>query len=178
MRLFLLATIFLLFCPVFFLEQSSAVHAAEQNIKHDSSQPVNITADKLEADDKNGVFIFKGNVQARQDEFFIYAQKMTIFYSKKEADSASGEDQKRQVDKIVAEKDVSIVQFSRVATGQKAVFYQQQGRVVLTGEPRVVQGENEVEGERIEVYLNDSRSIVEGGKKQRVRAIFVPGDDQ
>jgi len=151
----------------------SATCAAEQEMKHDSNQPVNITANKLEADDNAGVFVFSGDVQAQQGEVFIYAQKMTVHY----IDAASPSDgAKRQIDKVEAEQDVRIVQLNRVATGQKAIFYHQEGRIVLTGDPRVVQGENNVAGERIIVYLNDNRSIVEGGEKQRVKAVFVPED--
>jgi len=134
-------------------------------IKHDVNQPVQITSNQLDADDKAGVFVFIGDVQAQQGDFFIYAQKMTVHY-------IQGEQQ--QLDTVIAERDVRIVQLDRVATGDKAVFYNQEGRVVLTGQPRVVQGDNAVEGERIVVYLNDNRSVVEGSTQQRVKAVFVP----
>jgi len=171
MRLLWLTMIVSLYCisSVVALEQVSC--AAAQEMKHDSSQPVNITANKLEADDKAGVFVFIGDVQAQQGDLFIYAQKMTVHYSEKKAQDDGG---KRQIDKVVAEKDVRIVQLNRVATGQKGVFYHQEGRIVLTGDPRVVQGDNNIAGERIVVYLNEDRSIVEGGGKQRVKAVFVP----
>lgn len=155
---------------------SQVACAAEQDVKHDSNQPVNITANKLEADDKAGIFVFSGNVQAQQGEVFIYAQKMTVHYSA--TTGSSDGDNKRQIDKVVAEKDVRIVQFDRVATGQKGIFFQQEGRVVLSGDPRVVQGDNNVAGERIVVYLNENRSVVEGGEKQRVKAVFVPEGKQ
>lgn len=148
-----------------------AVYAADQEVKHDNTQPVNISANQLEADDKAGVFVFIGNVQAQQGEVFIYAKKMTVHYSKV---ANTDSDSKRQIDKVVAEQDVRIVQLNRVATGQKAIFYHQEGKIILTGEPRVVQGDNNVAGERIIVYLNDNRSVVEGGEKQRVKAVFVP----
>jgi len=153
----------------------STAYAETQEIKHDSNQPVNISANKLEADDKTGVFVFIGDVQAQQGEVFIYAQKMTVYYSKAASSSNST---KKQVDKVVAQQDVRIVQLDRVATGQQAVYYNQEGRIVLTGDPRVVQGDNNVAGERIVVYLNDNRSVVEGGEKQRVKAVFVPEGQQ
>lgn len=133
-----------------------AVVAEEPELNHDSSLPVHVTSQRLEADDQSGYFIFEGDVQAQQGDVYIYAQKLTVHYV---------EGEQRQIDRVVAEKDVRIVQLQRVATGQKAVFLQQQGKVELTGDPRVVQGENVVEGEKIIVFLNDSRSIVEGGRK-------------
>ena len=136
-----------------------------EQIKHDVNQPVQITSNQLDADDKAGIFVFSGDVQTQQGDVFIYAQKMTVHY-------VQGE--KQQLDKVIAEGDVRIVQLDRVATGDNAVFYNQEGRVVLTGQPRVVQGDNAVEGERIVVYLNDNRSVVEGSTQQRVKAVFVP----
>lgn len=147
---------------------SSWCYAADPEITHDSSQPVKITSAQLEADDQTGVFIFKGDVQAQQGDVFIYAQTMTVSYIKGET---------RQIDTVVAEGDVRIVQLNRVATGGKAIFYHQEGRIVLSEKPRVVQGDNTVEGERIIVYLNDNRSIVEGSTKRRVKAVFIPGEE-
>lgn len=155
-----------LFFTLLFLITSLAV-AADSDVIHDSSQPVNITSQQLEADDRAGLFVFKGDVQVQQGDVFIYAQKMTVTYAKGE---------KRQIDKVVAEDDVRIVQLNRVATGQRAVFHHQEGRIVLTGAPRVVQGDNAVEGERIIVYLNDYRSVVEGSDNRRVKAVFIPGE--
>ncbi|MCD6527525.1 MAG: lipopolysaccharide transport periplasmic protein LptA [Desulfuromonas sp.] len=157
---YLLTLVFILIVLV----TSSAAEQAE--LKHDASLPVHITSQRLEADDFAGFFIFEGDVQAQQGDVYIYADKLTVFYTDSE---------KKEIDRVVAETDVRIVQLQRVATGQKAIFFQQQGRVELTGDPRVVQGENVVEGEKIVVFLNDNRSIVEGGEKGRVKAIFVPG---
>lgn len=144
----------------------SPVFAAAE-VEHDASQPIHVTSQRLEANDAKGYFIFTGDVQAEQGDVTMYSQQLTVYYTDSE---------KKQVDRVVAEKDVRIVQTNRIATGQKAIFWQKDGRVELTGDPRVVQGENVVEGEKIIVYLNDSRSIVEGGNKGRVKAVFVPGE--
>ena len=163
------------FTLLFFI--TSVAVAADPEMNHDGSQPVQITSQQLEADDRAGYFIFTGNVQAQQGDVFIYAQKMTVTYvnGEKLGDNTGA---KRQIDKVVAEDDVRIVQLNRVATGQRAVFHHREGRIVLTGAPRVVQGDNAVEGERIIVYLNDSRSVVEGGDNRRVKAVFIPGEQR
>lgn len=157
----------ILFVTLFIL-MTSWSYAAEPEMNHDSSQPVKITSEQLEADDQAGIFIFKGDVQAQQGEVFIYAQTMTVSYIKGE---------KRQIETVIAEGDVRIVQLNRIATGGKAIFYHQEGRIILSDQPRVVQGDNTVEGERIVVYLNDNRSIVEGSSKRRVKAVFIPGEE-
>ena len=154
---FIVCTVLVGFTPVM----------AAPEMDHDAGQPIHVTSQHLEANDAEGFFVFTGEVQAQQGEVTIYAQRLTVYYTDSE---------KKQVDRVVAEKDVRIVQLNRVATGQKAIFWQKDGRVELTGDPRVVQGENVVEGEKIIVYLNDSRSIVEGGDQGRVKAVFVPGE--
>ncbi len=47
-----------------------------------------------------------------------------------------------------------IVQLDRRATGEKAIFYNTQKKVVLTGRPVVRQGKNVVIGERITILID------------------------
>lgn len=133
-------------------------------VRFDSSQPVTITSRSLEADQADHRVQFHGDVVARQGNLVIYAQELTVFYKDKSND----------IDHVVAEKDVRIVQGARVATGQKAVFYNSEGRIVLTGSPKVHQGEDFVEGDEITVFLNEDRSIVKSKGDSRVNAVFHP----
>jgi len=45
---------------------------------------------------------------------------------------------------------------------------------VLVGNARVWRESDVVTGERITIYLAEDRSLVEGGKQERVKAIFYP----
>jgi len=71
-----------------------------------ADQPLEVTAQELEADDRARTVVFSGDVVARQGDVVIYAQKITISYAEKD----------RQVESIVAEKYVRIVQGPKVAT--------------------------------------------------------------
>jgi lipopolysaccharide export system protein LptA len=42
----------------------------------------------------------------------------------------------------------------------------------------VWQEDNVVSGESIVIYLSQDRSVVQGGKQERVKAIFYPKDDK
>jgi len=151
-----------------------------KKITHDSSRPVDITSDSLEVDDKSGVFVFRGDVVAKQDSATIYSEQLDVYYTQKKsalADDGSDDTQSRSIEKIVARGSVRIVQKERIATGERAEYVYADGSVVLTGSPTVVQGDNTIAGERITVYLDDERSIVEGGARERVQATFVPDDD-
>ena len=126
--------------------------------------PIHVTSDRLEADDEAQTVIFSGNAVATQDDVTIHADRLTIKYT--------GE--KREIIQVIAQGQVRIVQQGKVATGDKAVYYKQEERVVMTGTPRVTEGDNFVEGQEITLYLDENRSVVSGGDKGRVKAVFTP----
>ena len=162
------------------VEPSQRAAKQDENINHDSSQPVHITSDSLEVDDKKGVFVFRGNVVAIQDGATIYSEQLDVYYTQKSKSTpktGSDDSQARSIEKIVARGAVRIVQKERIATGARAEYVYAEGSVVLTGSPTVVQGVNTIAGEKITVYLDDARSIVEGGASERVQATFTPDDD-
>ena len=50
--------------------------------------------------------------------------------------------------------------------------------LVLGGDPVLRDGPNEVTGDRIVVYLDEGRSVVESGGKKRVSAVLYPGSER
>ena len=88
---------------------------------------------------------------------------------------AAGPDTGR-VQNIVAVGNVRIDQGTRWAVGGQAVFDQDQRTLVLTENPVLHDGPNVVAGDRVIVYLDENRSIVEGGRK-RVKAVLYPNSD-
>ncbi len=126
--------------------------------------PISVSADRLEANETLREVRFVGNVVARQGELAIYARELAIYYQ------AKG----RDIDRVEALGEVRIVQGTRVATGQKASFFNRERKIVLTGSPRVYQGDDFVEGEEIVVMLDEEKSIVKGNQGTRVNAVFHP----
>ncbi len=80
----------------------------------------------------------------------------------------------REMEKIIARTGVRIVQGERVATAELAVYYNQQGKVILTGSLKDHQGQDLVAGDEITVFLNEERSVVTGKEGGRVNAVFHP----
>jgi len=132
------------------------------------NQPIHITSDRLEADDAANQVRFEGDVVAKQGDVVIYADSMTVFYRPED----------REVERVEALNNVRIVQGPKVATGQKGIYYRNEGRIVLTGSPRVHQGEDFVEGDEITVFLGEEKSIVSGEGGSRVNAVFHPKEKQ
>jgi lipopolysaccharide export system protein LptA len=131
-----------------------------------SAQPLRITSQQLEADNKNQVIIFTGNIIARQGDMVIHADVARVYYEKREEGN--------EVREIVATGNVKIHQGDRVATGQRAQFLNGEQKIILTGQPRVWQGKDMVSGEKITVLLKEDKSLVESGPDRRVEVILYP----
>ena len=66
----------------------------------------------------------------------------------------------------------------RTGTARRAEYFDLDQRVVLSGNARVWQEDNVVSGESVTIYLSQDRSVVQGGKQERVKAIFYPKERQ
>src|SRR5262249_31222586 len=88
---------------------------------------------------------------------------------------AGGPGDSGRVQEIVALGNVRIDQGTRWAVGGRAVFDQSQRTLVMTENPVLHDGPSEVAGDRVVVFLDEDRSIVEGGQK-RVKAVLYPND--
>lgn len=159
-RVALLCSVLLLLIPVAGL---AALGAGAS-----SDAPVEVTADRLEADDATKTLVFIGNAVATQGDVTIHAQRLAVYYSEETGD----------IERVVGTGDVRILQGERVATAQKAIFHSRDGKVVLTGEPKVTQGENVVTGTAITLMLDEKSSVVEGGQGGRVKAVFQPKSER
>jgi lipopolysaccharide export system protein LptA len=153
----------------------------------ESSRPIVVTSDTLEADNKNKMATFMGTVVARQEQsgkepIIIYCDKMVVYYTeeagKKPASAQAGRAEKKplaeqnRVEKIVATGQVKIIQGKDVATGESAVYHNAEQRIVLTGNPKVWQGKNLVKGEEITVWIKENRSLVTSKGSNRVQAVI------
>jgi outer membrane protein assembly factor BamD len=132
----------------------------------DKSQPIDITSDKVEAYWKENLIIFRGNVIARQKDMVIYADSL---------EAVTIEDGKG-IERVTAGGNVKIQQGLRVANCQKAIFYNLDQKVVLTGDPKVSEGESIVSGDEIIVDIDKNRVEVRGGSSGRGKAKIQPGE--
>jgi lipopolysaccharide export system protein LptA len=143
-------------------------------------QPVVITSDTLEYDYKANVVVYRGRVQAEQGEVKLSSDTLTITFANAKPEAAGGEggvtvpgQEGQRLREIVALGNVRIDNGARWATGGRAVFDQGQRTLVLTDGPMLHDGSNEVVGDRVVVYLDEDRSVVEGGRR-RVKAVLYP----
>ena len=133
----------------------------------DRSQPIDITSDQVETFWKENLIIFKGNVVARQKDIVIYADSLEALI----VEDGKG------IDRATAGGNVKIQQGLRVANCQKAIFYNRDQKMVLTGEPKVVDGDNIVSGDEIVFDIEKNRVEVKGGQSGRGKAKVHPGGE-
>lgn len=133
-----------------------------------SRSPIEITSDIVEGDQKQNRITFKGNVVAKQEEATLYANTVVVHYDA----------EMKKMKEILAVGNVRIVQFDRRATCQKAIFYQNENKIVLEGDAVIREGDNVVRGERVIYLVDEERSYVEGGKGGRVSTTIVPSSQK
>lgn len=135
--------------------------------------PVHISADQLEFDYRKSILTYRGSVTVKQADLTLNSDVLRVTLDPKATD---------QLREVVAEGKVQIAKGERRASGGRAVFDQASRTIVLSDGAVLRDGPNEVAGERVVVYLDEERSVIEGGS-ERVRAVLFPekkaeGDDQ
>jgi outer membrane protein assembly factor BamD len=133
----------------------------------DTGQPVDITSDRVETYSKENLIIFKGNVIARQKDVVIYADSVEAMVM----EGGKG------IEQVLAIGNVKIQQGLRVASCQRAVFHNLDRKIILTGDPKVSEGDNMVSGEEIIFDLTQNRVEVKGGAGGRGKAKIYPGGE-
>ena len=165
---------------------------AQKSPEPEGDFPLNITAARLEADHPRQEVTFMGEVVARYKDMILYSDVLKIFYETKDKPAApvtratsekpaaaEGESPLdavgiEKISRIEARGHVRMVQEDKVATGDQAIYYKDEEKVVLLGHPQLWQGENHLKGEKITFYLKENRAVVEGAPQKRVEAIVYP----
>lgn len=131
-------------------------------------EPIYITSDWLEVDQKKNTITYRGRVVTVQAEMTLRSDVLTAFY----------DEGMKQMQQLVAEGKVNATQGARVATGDKAVFDDKAKTVTLTGSPMMRQGNNQVSGTKIVYFIEQDRAVTESDGKVRVQATIFPDELQ
>jgi lipopolysaccharide export system protein LptA len=107
---------------------------------------------------------FEGNVVAKQGDVTLSAERLFAEYARG----------KGIIEKIIAEGNVRVNQEDKEARAARAVFYNLEQRVDLSGGADLTQGGNTVKGESVTIYLRENRSVITGGEGGRVKAVLHP----
>lgn len=169
-------------------ESVAPVGTAVSKSSGSAQPPTTITAKKMTVRNQDSQAVFEGSVILTQGTLMVYSDKMVVSFSPQSSDSKKGDvnDVKkedpasiskpagksgemmpgssgRSVKQIEATGHVRIEKETGNATSNKAVFDNSRRVVTLTGDPVAWEKGTRVSGEKIIIYLDEDRSVVEGG---------------
>ncbi len=153
---------FILICML--LASAAPAFAAAGAAEKNDGQPITIRSNELQADTKGRTATFIGKVVAKQGEITIFADRLVVRYAEKGGD----------LEKVEASGNVRIVQKNRIGTARYGVYQTREGKITLSGSPKVVQGKDMITGKEITYFVNEERSVVTGGPEDRVEAVIYP----
>jgi lipopolysaccharide export system protein LptA len=130
--------------------------------------PIYITSDWMEVDQKKNTITYKGRVVMVQADMTMRSEALTARY----------DPEMKRMSQIIAEGKVNATQGDRVATGERAVFDDKAKTITLTGNPVMRQGNNQVSGTRVVYFMEQDRAVAEGDGKVRVQATIFPDELQ
>lgn len=155
----------------------TTVYAAPLN-DISAKEPIHIEADRMVSDQRKESVLFDGNVEATQGDMVIRADQMTVYYRKADGNTAtpvSGAG--KSIDNLQATGNIKIIKQDWLASGDRMEFETEGRKVVITGNTKVWQGNNTVTGDKVILYLDEGKSVVENQAKDtgnRVKAFFYP----
>ena len=145
--------------------------------------PIDITGDSMVVHDPEHLIIWKGRVEALQDQDRLRTDLLNIWYKSaakpagapKSAGTPGGDF--GAIDRMEATGNVYFVTPGQVAKGDKAVYTADNDTIVVTGDVVLTQGENVGRGSRLVINLATGNSTLEGGgagPTGRPRTIIYP----
>ena len=142
-----------------------------------------VISQKMTFKNQESQAVFDGAVVLTRGTLVVYSDRMVVSFqeasidSKKPAEAgkspttpAKGPDtvSNRAVTQIEATGRVKIERDAGNATCRKAVYYRDEDKIVLTGDPVAWDKGTRVSGKRITMFLTEDRTVVEGGSHVRI----------
>jgi lipopolysaccharide export system protein LptA len=124
---------------------------------HNSNAPVDVSADRIEVQDRADRAIFAGNVHVKQEELTLDTQRLTIAYS-------SGQGQGGvQIKRLDAAGGVVVHSPSETARGDFGIYDLDRKLITLIGNVQLNREQNQVNGARLVIDLDSGRATIDGG---------------
>ena len=144
---------------------------SEAESSHDTSLPIEITADSMEVDEGAKTVLFQGAVTAKQGDLRLTADDVTVHYDDK-ADGGG-----RTISSIEARGNVFVSSPDETAQGDEGVYDVTARTIRLIGNVVLTRGDNVIRGQTLDLDLAQNKSRIQGGGDDgRVKGLFVPED--
>ena len=121
---------------------------------HNSNAPVDVSADRIEVQDRSDRAIFAGNVNVRQAQLTLETERLTVAYS-----SAGGV----QIQRLDASGGVVVRSPSETASGDFGIYDLERGLITLIGDVVLTRDDSRINGSRLVIDLDSGRAVIDGG---------------
>lgn len=182
---------------------ASDVYAAEPGFLSKTGEtapiPTTITAKKVTVRKQDSQAVFEGTVVLARGPLLVHSDKMVVLFhaeaqgtgagpmnsgkavggAKAQGRSATKAQESppglsnHSVNRVEAIDHVQIKYAGGNATCQKAVYFSDGDKIVLTGDPIAWEKGTRVSGKQITIYLTEERSVVEGDSR-----VHIEGESQ
>lgn len=154
---------FILVGVVFFAEKAWSLNT-------DAQQPIYIESDAATYDEQKGESVYTGSVQVKQGSMQMNADRLVIHM---------GETKEKRANKMIATGNP--VRFKQKPSddkeeirgrSQRAEYYANEGKMILLGKAKIVQGNNTYSSEHIE-YDTENSIVKAGAKDSNKKRVYV-----
>src|SRR4051794_35234236 len=125
---------------------------------HNSNAPVDVTADRIEVQDRADRAIFAGNVHVTQAELTLETPRLTVAYS-----GGQGGGTNVQIRRLDAAGGVVVKSPSETARGDFGIYDLDRKPIPLIGNVQLNRQNDQVSGARLVIDLDSGRAVVDGG---------------
>ena len=143
--------------PLLFVALSLAfAGAGHAQRAHNSTAPINFSADHIELQDKANRAVLSGKVSVKQAEMTLNAARMTVAYTGQVVDGSP------QVSRLDAAGGVTVTRPDQTARSNFAVYDLDKRVVTMLGGVTLIQAGNTVSGGRLTINLDTGRAVIDG----------------
>jgi lipopolysaccharide export system protein LptA len=148
----------LAFAAVAAAAQQSQVQPVSALKGHNSNAPVDVTADRIEVQDRADRALFTGNVHVSQAELTLDTPRLTVAYA-----GAQGSPAGVQIKRLDAAGGVVVHSPSETAKGDLGIYDLDRKLITLIGNVQLTRDQNQVSGSRLTIDLDSGRAVIDGG---------------
>jgi lipopolysaccharide export system protein LptA len=153
-----------LFLVFIFALASYAANFNEKTALGDSCA-IHITADKIEAYNKKGLYKFEGRVISKRCDITLKSDIMDIYRNNKS----------NKIYKIVCLGNVVITKKDKIAKADKAIYEDLKHKITLIGHAKLVSNKNEMTSDIIVYYTDKDYAVSQSiDKNNRVEVTVYP----
>ena len=135
------------------------------NAYPEARKPIEILADSMEWNKQLGQAVATGNAKAIQGQTTIKANKIIAVLS---------EDNSQQIKELQAIGKVVFLKDKQIATGDKATYYINQDKVIITGNVELKRDDNIIKGEKLIIdFLTGLSKMKASNTNQKVRMKYI-----